>query len=75
MRHAKFALQLDPLRRHQCGEGRAQFTARGKLVIGAATKRLRRIIAAQQPDRFSRRRLFREPREIGEGADRRMARA
>ncbi len=75
VRNAELGLDLDAARRHQCGEGRAEFAAGGELVIGAAAKGLGGIIAAQQPDWPRFRRLLRKPREIGEGAYGRMSRA
>ena len=73
MRNPEFALDLDSARRHQRGKGGAEFAARGQLVVGAAAEGLGGIIAAQQPDRLCFRHLGREPREIGQRADRRMA--
>ena len=73
MRNPKFALDLNPARRDQRGEGGAKFAAGGELVVRATAEGLGGIVAAQQPDRPGFRRLGREPREIGQRADRRMA--
>ncbi len=72
MGNPEFRLDPDLAARHQGGEGRAQGTACGELVVGAAAERLFRRVAAQQPMDFRCRRLILQAREIDQRANSRM---
>jgi len=64
---------LDLAGAEQRRERRAERAAGGELVVGAAAERLLRFVAPQQPDDLGGRRLVLQPREVDQGADRRMA--
>ena len=73
MRNGEPGLDAHPAGGDQRREGGTEFSARGKLIVGTAAERLRRIVAAQQPDDLGARRFRLQMRKLGERTDRGMA--